>query len=213
MGDALTNISLLAGQNRFLAYFIIYFATIFLGNISAFASFWIAFRGFFGPWGVPLLILTIFAADMSGDILWYSLGSTLRDTRLGNFLKNHLPRHRSLEKRVHRNSAKWVLFSKFLYASSFPVIFLVGWMRVDFKKFFKASIFSILTWVPILTILAYVLVTSLTPLNAVAVFKKFEVAFIIGIALFFALDYLVVMLVRKLFSKELENGEEETASM
>jgi len=75
------DIGLLASQNLFLAYFIIYIATIFLGNISAFASFWIVFQGYFGMWGVPFLILTIFLADVTGDLLWYALGRATRDTR------------------------------------------------------------------------------------------------------------------------------------
>ncbi len=212
MPNILADIGLLASQNRFLAYFIIYIATIFLGNISAFASFWIVFQGFFGPWGVPFLILTIFAADLSGDLLWYSLGNTLRDTRLGNFLKNHLPHHEKLERRIHKNGSRWVRFSKFIYASSFPIIFLVGWMRVDFKKFFKASLISIITWLPILTGLAYGLISGLSPLNAISTFKKFEVAFFIGLVLFFVLDYFIVLLIKKIFSKELGNGEEDVKS-
>ncbi len=201
MFAALNNIGAVASQNPFLAYLIIYIATIFLGNISAFASFWLVFRGFFGPWGIPLLVLTIFLADASGDLLWYSLGYTLRDTRLGNFVKKHLPHHQKMEENIHKNGTAWIFLSKFIYASSFPVIFLVGWAQINFKKFFKTSLVSIITWVPILCVLAYGLISGLTPLRAVAIFKRFEAIFVLGLAMFIFANLLIIKLLRAFFRK------------
>jgi len=203
MGNFLTNFGLLAGQNQFLAYFIIYLATIFLGNISAFASFWVVLRGFFGAWGIPFLILTVFLANISGDLLWYSLGKALRDTKFGIWIKNHLPHHAGIEAHLQRNGTRWVFFSKFFYAAAFPVIFLVGWSKIEFKKFFRASFLSIISWLPILTGLAYGLVIGLSPLRAVSFFKKFEIVFLLGLGLFVFLDYLLARLLNKIFGKRL----------
>ena len=185
----------------FLAYFIIYISTIFLGNISAFAAFWIVLHGVLGFWGVPLLILTIFAANISGDLLWYSLGGALRDTRFGNFVKNHLPHHTKIERAIKRNGASWIFMAKFLYASSFPIVFSVGWARIEFRKFFRTSLLSAVILLPILTGLAYGLFAGLSPLRAVSIFKNFEVVFIMGIALFFVADYFLARLFRKIFGK------------
>lgn len=193
MANFLTNIGLLAGQNPFLAYFIIYLVTIFLGNISAFASLWLALRGYLGTWGVPWILLTIFAAEATGDLLWYALGRTLRETRFGNFVKNHLPGHSKIEQNLERNGRNWIFLSKFLYGSTFPIIFLVGWTKTDFKKFFQTSLVALLLWLPILTGLAYGLIFSLTPLGAIAafkvIFKKFEFVFFFGLGLFVVADY------------------------
>jgi membrane protein DedA with SNARE-associated domain len=209
MSDWVHTLGLLAGQNRFLAYFIIYLATIFLGNISAFASFWLVFRGVFGPWGVPFLIITIYASEISGDLLWYALGMTLRDTRLGNFVKNHLPGHKKIEEKMHKSRTRLIFFSKFLYASSFPVIFMVGWSRIKFKKFIRTSAFALAIWVPILTGMAFGLFSGLLPLRAIAIFKQFEIAFFIGLALFVVADYFVAKLMRVIFGRwwKEENGE------
>jgi membrane protein DedA with SNARE-associated domain len=196
----ISTIGLLAGQNLFLAYFIIYVATIFLGNISAFVGFWIVFQGYFGVWGIPLLILTIFCADATGDLLWYSLGKGLRDTRLGNWLKNHVPGHTRIERALQKNGRNWIFLSKFIYASSFPVIFLVGWSKMGFKKFFRNSILSILVWLPILLGLAYGLISGLSPLRAVTSFRNFELVFFIGLGLFILIDYFLT----KIFGKILE---------
>jgi membrane protein DedA with SNARE-associated domain len=209
MLEFFNNIGLLASQNQFLAYFIIYIATIFLGNISAFAGFWIVFQGTFGAWGVPLLILTIFAADLSGDLLWYSLGRTLRDTRFGNFIKNHLPRHERMEKSLQKNGGKWVFMSKFIYASSFPILFMVGWAGMAFKKFIKIAVLGILTWLPILTALTYGLIYGLSPLRAATAFKRLEVVFVVGLVLFLTADYVLAKLLKLFFGKlwkEDENG-------
>jgi membrane protein DedA with SNARE-associated domain len=199
MSGFLTNIGLIASQNKFLAYFIVYIITIFLGNISAFAGFWMAVRGFFGSWSVPFLILTIFAADVSGDLLWYSLGSTLRDTRFGNWVKNRIRGHEKIEARLRKNGARWIFVSKFLYASSFPIIFTVGWCKVSFRKFFRTSLLSILLWVPILSAIAYGLTIGLYSLGSLAIFKQIEIFFFVGLGLFLLADYFAAKAMRKVF--------------
>ena len=200
----ISNLGLLAGQNLFLAYFIIYIATIFLGNISAFASFWIVFHGYLGAWGVPFLIITIFLANTTGDLLWYSLGRASRETRAGNWIKDHLPWHGRVEQALHRNGRGWMFLSKFAYASSFPVIFSIGWTGMEFKKFFRNSILSILTWLPVLLGLSYGLVSGLSPLRAVSIFRNFEVVFFVGLALFIFLDYFLAKIVARVFEKKEE---------
>ena len=186
----MANIGLLAGQNLLLAYFIIYVAIIFVGNISAFASFWIIFQGYFGAWGVPLLILTIFLADFTGDLLWYSLGRATHDTRLGNWIRRRRPGwHEKVENVFENNGRRWIIFSKFIYAAAFPVIFSAGWSRMKFKRFVRASLLSIAIWLPILLGLAYGITAGLSPLGAVSIFKNFELTFFVGLVLFLILDY------------------------
>lgn len=201
MGSIISNAGLLASQSPFLAYFIIYLGTIFLGNISAFASFWFVFQGYLGPSGIPFLILAIFLADLTGDLLWYSLGRTFRDTRLGNWIKRRLPWHEKIEKALVRNGKGWLFLSKFLYGSAFPIIFSIGWMKMGFAKFLRNSVLSILLWLPILLGLVYGLVSGLSPLKAVSIFKNFELVFFIGLALFIFVDYFLAKLIAKIFNK------------
>lgn len=195
------NLGRFAAENQFLAYFTVYVATIFLGNISAFAGLWAALRGAFGPYGLPLIILTILFAEASGDIIWYSVGRGLRDTRFGNFIKNKFAaRHDKIESSLQRNGASWVFFSKFLYASAFPVIFAVGWSGVEFKKFFKVSLLSVLFWVPLLTAVSYALVSTLSPLEANNIFGRVEILFLVGLGLFALIDYFLMKFLKKIFS-------------
>ena len=197
----LEHIGILASQNLPLAYFIIYLATIFLGNVSAFAGFWFAAQGYFGPWGIPFLIATVFLANFSGDLLWYTLGRKLHKTRFGNWIKNHIPGYEKIAGRVERNGKRLIFLAKFLYSSSFPVIFAVGWTQMEFRRFVRTSILSILLWLPILLGLAYAVISGLSPLDAVDDLKRFEVTFLIGLVLFLVLDYLIAKLFRKFFDR------------
>jgi membrane protein DedA with SNARE-associated domain len=191
------------------AYFIIYLGTIFLGNISAFVSFWIISRTDFGAWGIPLLILIIFCADLTGDLLWYSLGRKLRGTRFGFWIKNHLPGHNRIESTLENNGKRFLFLSKFIFGFAPPVIFLIGWTGMHFKTFFKNAVLSVLLWLPILVGLAYGLISGLSPLNAMDDFKKFEWTFVIGLLLFIILDYLVAMGLGTLVRKILRIKERE----
>ena len=198
---------LIASHNPFLAYLTIYVATIFLGNISAFAGFWLIFQGYLGSWGVPLLILVIFLADLSGDLLWYTLGRTLRKTRLGGWIKNHTPGYQKAEFVVEKNGRHLLFFSKFIYAAAFPVIFSLGWTKMEFKKFFKNSVLSILIWLPILLGLAYGIVSGLWPLRTVSLLKDFELVFLLGLALFLVCNYLLARALGKFIDWRMKRSE------
>ena len=202
VGNVVSNIGLLASQNTFLAYFIVYLVTIFLGNLSAFAGLWLVFRGYFGIAGVPLMVGTIFLSDLSADVLWYSLGRATRGTRFGNWVKGHLPWHDKIERTIHRNGRGWLFVSKFVYGSTVPIGFSIGWATMEFKKFFRNSVFSILAWLPILLLLGYGLVSGLSPLRALAVFHNFEWVFLIGLVLFIILDYLIAKLFSWMFARK-----------
>lgn len=201
MSDILPHLVSSASQNVPLAYFIIYLGTIFVGNVTAFVSFWVVMKGGFGAWGVPLLIVAIFLADLSGDLLWYTLGRTLHDTRFGNWIKRRIPNYERVEAMLNKNGSALIIFAKFVYASSFPVIFSIGWTRMGFKRFIKSSVLSILIWLPILIGLAFGLVSGLSPLSAISTFKDFEWIFLIGLILFIFLDYLLARVIGRLFEQ------------
>lgn len=203
----LSDLGALASQNQTLAYLIIYIGTIFLGNISAFVSFWLVLGGALGTWGIPLLFLTLFLADLSGDSLWYGLGKGLRNTRIGHFFRNRFaPQHEKIEAALTKNGRSWIIASKFLYASSFPIIFTAGWVNFPPKKFFKTSLLSAALWLPIFGGVAYGLFAGLTPLQAFAVFKKFEITFLVGIGLFIVAEYWLAKLIKKIFVRIFKNG-------
>lgn len=194
-----TQVASLAGQNIFLAYLIIYGATIFFGNIGAFISLWVTFQGGLGIWGILFTLIAIFAANVSGDLLWYTMGRTLRTTRLGGWIKNRFPNHGKFDDHIERNGPRWMLFAKFVYGSNFPIIFSLGWAGYPLPRFFRRSLLAIALWLPIIVGVSYGLYSSLSPLAGVAEIKHFEILLLAALVAFFLLQYGIAKIVERFF--------------
>jgi membrane protein DedA with SNARE-associated domain len=202
----LSNIGTLASHDIFLAYSIIYVAIIFGGNIAGFTAFWVAFRGGLGVWGVPWVVITIFFAGMTGDLLWYAAGRKLRETSFGGWIKRRLPGHDSFEDHIERRTMRWMLLAKFVYGSNFPLIFSIGWtQRVPLRRFIKISFLALIVWLPILLGVSYGLYASLSPLVVLEnAFRDIELL-IAGIAIFILVQYFLVRIFRRLLGRNGKN--------
>lgn len=185
-----------------LVYLGTYLSIIFIGNVVSFATLWLAFQGklearsFFGVVGLVLF------ADISGDLAWYWFGRTFRGTRLGNFIYNRIPRREEIEEYIASNPQKWIFLSKFIPASTFAIIFSVGWVRTDFKKFFFASLAAIASSVAVLVLLAFGLARGLSSFEAEAAFRHYERLFLLAVAIFLAIDLLAGKLLRSFVRKK-----------
>lgn len=206
MHDAALLVAATIGKDPLGAYFIIYLATIFLGNISAFVGFWIMFEAHFGIIGFLGLILTIFLSDMTGDLLWYSLGRLLRGTRFGLWVETHIPGHAKAEIMCQQKGTRWLFLSKFIVGFAPPVVFSIGWSGTDFKTFYKNSLLSILLWLPVLVGIAYGIVLGLAPLAAVDI-RRIEWVATGGLILFIALDCAIASSVRVLANRLLKTAD------
>ncbi len=190
MHDAAILIAAIAGKNPLGTYLVIYLVTVLLGNISAFASFWVVFEANFGILGFLVLIFVIFLADMTEDLIWYSLGRSLRGTRFGLWIEKHIPGHAQAETMVKERGLQWLFLSKFIIGGAPVVTFSIGWTGMNFKRFYKNSLLSILLWLPVLTLLAYGIVSGLAPLAA-AKLGRIEWVALGGFVLFIILDYAI----------------------
>jgi membrane protein DedA with SNARE-associated domain len=144
---------------------------------------------------------------MTGDLLWYSLGRALRGTRFGLWVETHLPGHAKAEAMLQQRGQQWLFLSKFVLGFAPPIVFSIGWSGMDFKTFYKNSLLSILLWLPVLTGLAYGIVSGLAPLAATD-FKKIEWVALGGFVLFIILDCLVANGVKALADRFLKADEE-----
>lgn len=178
-------------------YFTIFFSVIIIGNVASFLTFWLAFFGYFGPWGIILTATTILIADIFSDLFFYSLGRYLRNTRFGNFLKNRFSRIKRVRDYVNEDTVKWIFLAKFVSSTNAPFVFLSGWAKVDFKKFFRISIFAILNWLCIILAITYILKTSFSPIASIAIFKSLEILLSIGIILFLIANFIIGRLFKK----------------
>jgi membrane protein DedA with SNARE-associated domain len=192
----------LVGENALLTYAVIYVGTILLGNILSFSVFWLAFHGSFGVWGVPLMMLITYVADVSGDLSWYALGRKLSGTRFGNWIEDHLPKHKIIIKYVERNATRLVLLSKFIYSSTFVIIFTVGWSKMEFKKFFKTSLITITLWIPLMTAIIYGLTSGFDALRVISIFHHLEILFGLGLIAFIGLNFLISRIAKKYLEED-----------
>lgn len=200
--DGLTNnLGIILGNNPVATYLSIFVAGIFLGNLADFTALWLAFRGYLGNLGVLPVIFVICISDITADLLWYSLGSLLVDTKFSDKLKKYLPFIPRLEARFQENSFRWIFLSKFIWLSAFPVLFYSGWARVPIQKVARPAILGILSWLPILTILAYSLFSGLSLVGAEGNFHRLEILFVCGLLGFLFLDFVLGWLVRKLANR------------
>lgn len=202
VSSILQNFGFFASQNLVLAYFIVYLTAILLGNIAGFSALWLTYGGVFGSHGFPLTFAALTLADISADLLWYALGRSLRKTRFGAWAIAHVPYHDRIEKHLHKNSRRWIFLSKFIYGSSFPIIFSAGWTKIDFQKFFRTSIIAIVIWIPFLSLITFGLFAGIAPLGAQATFRHYEYLIALGIGAFLVIDAVISRIVERAFAEE-----------
>jgi membrane protein DedA with SNARE-associated domain len=192
--------------NYLVAYFFLYLAIIFIGNIASFSAFWIIIAGKLNFINIFIVLILTYLGDISGDILWFNLGKIFRGTKIGNFILKKIPnKNGQFEKLIQENGLRWFIYSKFFYGSSPLVVFSMGWSNVNFKKMLRLTLITTLIWLPIFGIISASLILGLIPLSTINIFKKFEWLFIIGLGLFILLEFLLSKLIKKIILKKLND--------
>lgn len=184
-----------------LVYPVTFLSIILIGNPVSFAAFYLAFQENFRAGNLFGIVLLVLAADIAGDLAWFWLGKKLRGTKLGHFLRRHIPKHEELENNIRANSDKWIFLSKFIPSTTFAIIFSVGWADIKFKKFWPVSLAAIASSVLVLMAVAFGLASSLSGLEAVHAFKRFERLFVLALIIFFILNFAVAKISRKILRR------------
>jgi membrane protein YqaA with SNARE-associated domain len=188
-------------QYQFLTYLFFYIAIVFLGNIFAFIGFLTIIKSGAGIIYILIMFLLAYLANISGDILWFSLGKALRDTRLGNFIFNRFaPQNLKAEEIIHKKGIKFFIFSKFFSTGGF-FAFALGWAKKDFKKTINLSLVTSFFLVLIIYIISIGIILGLTSLSKVSnLFEKAEFLFIFGLILFILLEVLISKIIKKILN-------------
>lgn len=200
--ETVTDIQSIISGAPIWTYVTIFFSAIILGNISAFLTFWLASFGYFGSWGVLITAITVFIADVCGDTLWFWLGRTLRETKLGHFIKNHISRMKHVKDYVNEDTIKLMFLAKFVSSTNTPLVFLAGWAKVNFKKFIRVSLFAIANWFIIIFTIIYLLRPTVGPILPTNIIGKIEIILLIGVATFFISHLLAHRLTKKVAVKK-----------
>lgn len=186
-------------NNYFLFCFLTYLAIVFFGNIFSFIALWVGLEFNFFWLHILIVFIITYLGNISGDILWFNFGKTLKGTRFGYFVLRRVGKYNGIfEEVINKKGLKWFVFSKFFYGSSPLIIFSLGWSGIDFKKFIKISLATTIFWTPILFSISFALIFSLIPLRVINFFEKFELIFIFGLILFILFEIFISKLVKKI---------------
>jgi membrane protein DedA with SNARE-associated domain len=97
------------------------------------------------------------AGVLTGDILWYSLGSYLQKKHSQNrYLMFAIRRVKMLLPGIEKNPFHVIFLSKFIYGLNHSTILVLGFLKIEFRHFMKIQFFTSLAWVLIFLILGYV---------------------------------------------------------
>jgi len=186
-------------SNLVLAYVLIFFTTIFEGEIVAISSGILVLLGVL-DWGIVLPI--IFLGGMMKTILGYFLGKFIyRKFNKNKFLKYIERRVRHVMPHFERKPFWSIFISKFILINHLVIIFS-GYKNINFKKYLQAEICSTILWAPALLMLGYFF--SYTAIRVSHEIWKFSLVVVILIILFIIFDKLIAW-VYELFEEFYDN--------
>ena len=189
------SVSAFLNASPIIAYIIVFFGVMIEGEGIILLSSVFAAQG-----NLNFIILApvIIGGTIIGDLAWYMGGKHLKGTKLGCWL----------DKRYEK-TGEWVndwivaryhwyaIVSKFMYFTTRPTIFLAGWHRFNFKKFFKITAYATIIWAFIMMAIGYGFGYTISQLGFKKVSHRIEL-FAIGV--FFCvivLEWTINRLVRK----------------
>lgn len=129
-----------------MAYVLMALGTTCFGNLVAVPAVLLGLDGALGPRGFWLAPVAVVAGHLFGDVMWFTLGRTLAETRGGEWLRKRMPRHRRVERFFESGSVYILAVSKLLATPTVPILFLLGWYRTEPRRYVRLSVVSAGVW-------------------------------------------------------------------
>ncbi len=169
-----------------MAYGIIFVSMIFEGEVFLFTAAFLAAQKFLG---LTPTFLSVLAGVTFGDSLWYWLGHKINhsDNRFSRWL---VKKTGQIDDHLLKSPLRTILISKFIYGIHHLILARAGVLKLKFKEFFKDDLIANLAWVFIIGGLGYISGASFIFVKRYLKFAEYSL--ILGLALFFILDFLVV---------------------
>lgn len=187
----------LVQDHRYLGYTVLFFAMIYEGELFLAATGMLVGMRAFDPFDA---FFFAFAGVLVGDLLWFWFG---------HYLKNHHSHRTFINKallRVHKvlpglekNPAHVIFLSKFIYGLNHSTILVLGYLKINFKEFFKVQFFTSLLWVVIFFMLGYFFGT--TAIAYTHLLSKLLIAIVFVVLLIFIMEKVVQ---KKLIKREVK---------
>ena len=170
-----------------LAYIIIFLGMMLEGDLILFTATFLAHQGFIEP--VSMLMTALWGMIL-GDNLWYSLGLKIKDSSRLAFLTVWAEKiAKSFDNRLINHPIKTIFIAKFTYGFNRAILIRAGMLKLKWTKVEQSDILATLLWMVIVGGLGYFASASFSLAKNYLRFA--EVALVLGLLLFFGLEYLV----------------------
>ena len=182
-----------------LAFFIIAnpiltYSAVFLGmfiegeGIVLIASIF-AWQGHLSWFWLSIVVVT---GMILGDLVWYTAGRTLQNTTFGKWLDRRYEKQGTwISENIVGHYAKYAILSKFMYFAYRPILFLVGWHNLPFKKFFRITIYSTVVWAAIVLLIGYFFGYTVDLIGFKKIAHRLEIVAIVVFGGLFLFEWLV----------------------
>lgn len=197
MGNALEYASSWILQNPSWTDLIIGGGIILQGELTILLSVYLIINESITWWQfITVALLTLIV----GESMVYFFGRILRNTRFGWKYYKKIKANKKIQSYTYylkTNMGKLLILAKFLPATNFMILGLIGWSKTKFGKFIKAYIISVVIWFGSMTAVAYFFMSGLHYLRSAKIFREVE----IGIVIIFILIFFGEQILRKTFRK------------
>lgn len=176
-----------------LGYILAFFGMVFEGDGALFTLAFLTAEGFFD---VCDMLIVVFLSVLFGDTLWYWIGRKYIASfpRIAGWVDRFA---KSFDRHLLERPTRTLLLTKFVYGAHHAVLVRAGMSKMDFRKFIKSDLISIVVWIGVIGSLGYFSSVSL------AYEKKYlryaEISLLIALVLFFTAEHYI----KKLSQKEL----------
>jgi len=121
-----------------------------------------------------------------GETLVYIFGRVIRNTRFGWKFHTKIKNNKRLQTYTYylkKNMGRLLIIAKFLPATNFIILLLIGWSKTKLGQFLKSYLTSVLFWFTIMTALAYFLMSGLSYLRTEKVLHQAEIGIVVVLLL------------------------------
>ncbi|HEX8974503.1 MAG TPA: DedA family protein [Patescibacteria group bacterium] len=141
-------------DHRYLGYALMFALMIFEGELILTGAGMLVRLHAFDPIDAYLFAL---AGVLTGDIIWYSVGSYLRSHHSHNrYLTYAISKVKKLLPGVEKNPWHVIFISKFIYGLNHSTILVLGYLKIEFKHFLRVQFLTSFIWSLIFITIGYV---------------------------------------------------------
>jgi membrane protein DedA with SNARE-associated domain len=137
----------------FLAYVLLFVGVVLEGELVMILA---GILAQIGALSMPMVLGISFGAALVKTISWYQLGYLLNKKYSENKFLKYLERRVLYLFPYFKEKPFWSIFvSKFIYGINHFTLILAGFLKINFKTYFKAELYSSILWVLVMTGLGY----------------------------------------------------------